>query len=259
MPSKAANHEHTITTSTTSVTTTSSTSTPPPSTAAPSPPSAPAAPLRVNLGDPSVIKHVLDEHAALTLCSAGYAEDVMFSNVKLLLGTLAVLIAAACNLLAGPFPSSFPSIQYSVIAYFGLHAAIQLLHFTLPRHCVLITKPRKAITESAATPAQLDPVKRKALLRSSKPNALTRTSPPLVLTSNLPRYSTSYTLGLGQKGAGSGGVEGAREMEVTAFFDSTGVFLKEKFEAEVLQLIAEVERKEVALGSRADGSKVKAQ
>ena len=255
MPSKTSSSEHAPTTTTT-IATTPIASVSTADSSSPAPPS--AAPLKVNLGDASVIKHVLDEHAALVLCGAGYVEDVTFSNVKLLLGSAAVLIAAACNLLTGPFPSSLPAIRWSVLAYFALHVAIQLLHFTLPRHCVLITKPRRAITDAA--PAPLDPVKRKALLRSSKPSTLTHTSPPLVLTSDLPRYSTRYTLGLGQKGAEGGGVEGRRELEVTDFFDSSGLFLKDRYETEVQQLIAEVERKEAEHTRRAaSSSKAKAQ
>ena len=45
---------------------------------------------------------------------------------------------------------------------------------------------------------------------------------------------------------------GVRELEVTDFFDSTGVFLKEKFEVEVQGLVQEVEQ---LLHSNSSGSK----
>jgi hypothetical protein len=205
-----------------------------------------------------------------TLCAGGYVEDVTFSNVKLLLGSVAVAIAAACNLLSAPFPASMAFSQWSVVLYFLLHVAIQALHFLLPRHCVLITKPRKLIPDDPHS-AALDPVKRRNLLKSTKPSPHTHTSPPLILTSHLPRYSTHYTLGLGQKGTFGGGtghsgggggggvgVSAVRELEVTDFFDQTGVFLKEKFEAEVRGLIDEVERLEGEM-SKGKVGKIKGQ
>ena len=178
-----------------------------------------------------------------TVCASGYVEDVTFSNAKLLLGSVAVAIAAACNLLPAPYATSAVLLRSSVLAYFALQALLQLMHFALPRHCILITRPRRHIPPDAAAPAAaLDPVKRKALLKSSKPSSLAYTSPPLVLTSQLPRYATAYALALGRKEGGPVRVE--RVMEITEFFDRTGVFLKAKYEAEVQLLIQEVERRE---------------
>ena len=69
----------------------------------------------------------------------------MYSNVKLLLGVVAVAIAAACNLLPGPYPAHMQWVKAGVVLYFLLHIALQVLHFLLPHHCVLITRTRRLI------------------------------------------------------------------------------------------------------------------
>ena len=114
------------------------------------------------------------------VCAAGYEEDVTLSNLKLLLGALAVCIAAACNLLPAPFPSSLRLIQWSVALYLLCHLLLQALHLTLPRHCILITRQRRqlaAAAAAAASSASLDPVRRRALLRSARPSPLLSTTP----------------------------------------------------------------------------------
>ena len=247
-----------------------------------SPPSADtAAPIKVNLGDGAVIKHVLDEHAArvwqpldtrraasairchatsLThaawcclscvqlLCSCGYSEDVSFSNVKLALGVVAVAVCAAANLLSGPFPQSLDFIKYCVLVYFAIHVVLQLMHLLLPPNTILVTHTRPRLPANSHS---LDPVQQKQLLARSK-----HTTPPLVLTSSMARYSTKYELALGvrQGRTVGGGLLVERALPVTDFFDSDGLFLKDKYEARVKGMVDELERRQQ---DRVAGSKKK--
>ena len=183
------------------------------------------------------------------LCSCGYTEDVTFSNVKLLLGLVAVAICAAANLLSGPFPQSLMFVKYCVIVYFALHVILQLMHLLLPPNTILITHTRPRLPHSSHS---LDPVQQRQQLARTK-----LSTPPLVLTSSMTRYSTAYELVLGvrQGRAVGGGVVVQRRLEVTDFFDTDGLFLKEKYEARVKDLVDELERKEQ---ERVGGSKKKA-
>ena len=213
----------------------------PPSSSSSSSSSSPA-PIKVNLGDASAIKHVLDEQAALAVCAAGYEEDVTLSNLKLLLGALAVCIAAACNLLPAPFPSSLRLIQWSVALYLLCHLLLQALHLTLPRHCILITRQRRqlaAAAAAAASSASLDPVRRRALLRSARPSPLLSTTPPLLLRSQLARYDTRYCLTLEERRAGGSRAE--RQLDITHCFDSGGLLLRDEYEQEVRRLLQQLE------------------
>jgi len=206
--------------------------------------------MKVNLGDGAVIKHVFDEHAARLLCSSGYTEDVTFSNIKLLLGVVAVAICAAANLLAGPFPQSLTFVKYCVVVYFTIHIALQLMHLLLPPNTILITHTRPRLPPSQQS---LDPVQQRQALSRTK-----LTTPPLVLTSHMARYTTVYELTLGVRQGRElavGGLVVSRAMEVTDFFDMDGVFLKDKYEARVKEMVDEVERREL---QRLGTSKTKA-
>ena len=188
------------------------------------------------------------------LCSSGYSEDVTFSNVKLLLGLVAVAVCAAANLLAGPFPQSLSFVKYCVLLYFGLHIVLQLLHVLLPPNTILITHSRPRLPASSHS---LDPVQQRQLLARTKATS-PLTTPPLVLTSHMSRYTTTYELQLGVRqgrSMGSGWGVVVRVLEVTEFFDTEGVFLKEKYEARVKEMVDEMERKEQ---QRVGGSKAKA-
>lgn len=179
-------------------------------------------------------------------------EDVTFSNVKLLLGVVAVAVCAAANLLSGPFPQSLTFVKYSVITYFTIHVLLQLVHLLLPPNTILITLSRPRLPHSSLS---LNAVQQRQQLSRSK-----LATPPLVLTSYMTRYTTTYELTLGVRqgravGGSGGGVVLERRMEVTDFFDTDGVFLKEKYEARVREMVDELERSEV---ERVAGSKKKA-
>ena len=172
------------------------------------------------------------------LCSCGYNEDVTFSNAKLALGLVAVLICGAANLLSGPFPQSLSFVKYCVLAYFALHVVLQLLHLLLPPNTILVTHTRPRLPASSHA---LDPVQQKAQMTRSK-----LATPPLVLCSSMARYSTAYelTLGVRQGRAVGGGAVVRRPLEVTDFFDAEGLFLQERYEEAVRGMVDELERKE---------------
>lgn len=99
--------------------------------------------LRVNLGDPALVKHTLDEQAAMYVLDQGYVEDVTLSNIKLGFGVFAVLLTVVAQFYPLSFPASAPFLKGCVLVYFAIQGLLQLLHFMVESNCILLTKQRK--------------------------------------------------------------------------------------------------------------------
>ncbi|GAB2233562.1 hypothetical protein Droror1_Dr00002788 [Drosera rotundifolia] len=83
----------------------------------PPPPAAAAAkntknPRKTNLLDHHSLKNVLDESVTEIVTSRGYVEDVRLSNMRLLLGTIVIIIA----LVAQFYPKKFPENRNVLIS-----------------------------------------------------------------------------------------------------------------------------------------------
>jgi len=112
--------------------------------------------VRVNLGDPSLVKHTLDEQAAMYLLDQGYTEDVTLSNLKLGLGLFAVLLTlfAQFNPWAPPFPEGAAMLKGCVLLFFAIQGVLQLLHLLVEKDCILLTKGRSEGEQAAAAAAE---------------------------------------------------------------------------------------------------------
>ncbi|KAE7996661.1 hypothetical protein FH972_001366 [Carpinus fangiana] len=121
-------------------------------------------PKKANLLDHHSIKHLLDESISEIVTGRGYAEDVRMSNVRLVMGTIIIIIA----LVAQFYKKKFPENRDFLIAciYIVFNGLLQLFLYTKEKNAILFTYP----------PAE------------------SFTSTGLVVSSKLPRFSDMYTL-----------------------------------------------------------------
>lgn len=108
-------------------------------------------------------QYILDEF--------GYEDDVRLSNIKLLIGFGAVLVAAMAQFWPQPFPASKTVLIGLVGCYWILHGTLQAVHWFVDADCILITKPK----DIPATP-----------------NKRAYLSPALSLKSDLKRFVHSF-------------------------------------------------------------------
>ncbi|PON69067.1 Signal peptidase complex subunit [Parasponia andersonii] len=173
---------------------------------------APKNPKKANLLDHHSIKHILDESVSevsiilslpdLIVTSRGYVEDVRLSNVRLLLGTVIIVIA----LFAQFYKKKFPENRDFLIG------------------CILIiyTKEKNAIL-------------------FTYPPAGSFTSTGLEVSSKLPRFSDMYTLTIASADPKSISANKPVELtkSVTKWFTKDGVLVEGLFWKDVEALIDE--------------------
>ncbi|GMN41350.1 hypothetical protein TIFTF001_010570 [Ficus carica] len=159
-------------------------------------------PKKANLLDHHSIKHILDETVSEIVSGRGYVEDVRLSNVRLLLGTVIIVIA----LFAQFYKKKFPENRDFLIA------------------CILIiyTKEKNAIL-------------------FTYPPAGSFTSTGLVISSKLPRFSDMYTLTIASADPKSISANPPVELtkSVTKWFTKDGVLVEGIFWKDVEALIDE--------------------
>ncbi|KAL1211068.1 Signal peptidase complex subunit 2 [Cardamine amara subsp. amara] len=139
---------------------------------------------KANLLDHNAIKHLLDESVSDIVTSRGYKEDVRLSNVKILLGTIIIVVALIAQFYNKKFPENrdflmcciglypfffpiklFPR-SFVISRYVVLSAVMQLILYTKEKNAILFTYPLEG----------------------------SFTSTGLVVSSKLPRFSDQYTL-----------------------------------------------------------------
>ncbi|OMO76139.1 Signal peptidase complex subunit 2 [Corchorus olitorius] len=159
-------------------------------------------PKKTNLLDHHSIKNILDESVSEIVTSRGYVEDVRMSNVRLLLGTIIIVIA----LFAQFYKKKFPENRDFLIG------------------CILIiyTKEKNAIL-------------------FTYPPAGSVTSTGLVVSSKLPRFSDLYTLTIASADPNSisAGKPVEFTKSVTQWFTKEGVLVEGLFWKDVGALIDE--------------------
>ncbi|KAF8048947.1 hypothetical protein N665_2346s0003 [Sinapis alba] len=82
---------------------------------------------KTNLLDHNSIKHMLDESVSDIVKSRGYKEDVRLSNLKLILGTIIILVALVA--------------QFYNKKYVVLNGVLQLILYTKEKNAILFTYP----------------------------------------------------------------------------------------------------------------------
>ncbi|XP_010554650.1 PREDICTED: probable signal peptidase complex subunit 2 [Tarenaya hassleriana] len=170
-------------------------------------------PKKTNLLDHHSIKHILDESVSDIVTSRGYKEDVRLSNVKLLLGTIIIVVALVAQFYKKKFPENRDFLIGCIILYVALNAVLQLILYTKEKNAILFTYPLEG----------------------------SFTSTGLVVSSKLPRFSDQYTLSITSSDPNSisAGNPVQFTKSVTRWFTKDGVLVEGLFWKDVEALIHE--------------------
>ncbi|KAK8662561.1 hypothetical protein V6N13_092132 [Hibiscus sabdariffa] len=154
---------------------------------------------KANLLDHSSIKHILDESVSEIVKSRGYVEDVRMSNVRLLIGTIIIVIALVAQFYKKKFPENL------------FNGVLQLIIYTKEKNAILFTYPPAGSV----------------------------TSTGLVVSSKLPRFSDLYTLTIASADPKSISAGKPVELtkSVTQWFTKDGVLVEGLFWKDVEALI----------------------
>ncbi|CAN0837848.1 Signal peptidase complex subunit 2 [Linum grandiflorum] len=173
---------------------------------------------KANLLDHHSIKHILDESVSEIVTSRGYAEDVRMSNVRLLLGTVIIVVALVAQFYKKKFPENRDFligciVLYPSFVYVVLNVVLQLIIFVKEKDAILFTYPPKG----------------------------SYTSTGLMISSKLPRFADDYTLTIASADPKSisAGKTVHLTRSVTKWFTKDGVLVEGLFWKDVNSLIDE--------------------
>ncbi|CAN6582873.1 unnamed protein product [Malus baccata var. baccata] len=158
-------------------------------------------PKKVNLSDHSSIKHLLDESVSEIVKSRGYVENTRLSNLKLLIGTVVIIIALFAQFYNKKFPENRDFLLGCI-----------LVSYTKEKNAILFTHPPAGAFSTG-----------------------------LVVSSKLPRFSDLYTLTVASADPESISANKPVEFtkSVTQWFTNDGVLVEGLFWKEVDGLINE--------------------
>ncbi|KAJ8446463.1 hypothetical protein Cgig2_028430 [Carnegiea gigantea] len=133
-------------------------------------------PKKANLLDHHSLKHILDESAIEVVKARGYVEDVRLSNVRLLMGTIIIIIALVAQFYPKKFPENRNFLIGCIILYPFLYICSVVFIFLWLRviNLIIYTKEKNAI-----------------MFTYPPPGSFNMTG--LVLSSKLPRFSDMFT------------------------------------------------------------------
>ncbi|XP_024639010.1 probable signal peptidase complex subunit 2 [Medicago truncatula] len=168
---------------------------------------------KANLLDHHSIKHILDESASEVITGRGYVEDVKLSNIRLLLGSVIIVIALFAQFYKKKFPENRDFLLACIALYVVFNLVLQLIIYTKEKNAILFTYP---LTGSF-------------------------TSTGLVVSSKLPRFSDMYTLTIESADPKSVSANEPVHLtkSVTQWFTKDGVLVEGLFWKEVEALIAQ--------------------
>ncbi|CAH8384813.1 unnamed protein product [Eruca vesicaria subsp. sativa] len=170
---------------------------------------------KANLLDHNSIKHILDESVSDIVKSRGYKEDVRLSNLKLILGTVIIVVALVAQFYNKKFPENrdflIGCIASYPFLYVVLNGVLQLILYTKEKNAILFTYPPEG----------------------------SFTSTGLVVSSKLPRFSDEYTLTIDSADPKSisAGKSVQLTKSVTQWFTKEGVLVEGLFWKDVEALI----------------------
>lgn len=168
---------------------------------------------KANLLDHHSIKHILDESASEVITGRGYVEDVKLSNIRLLLGSVIIVIALFAQFYKKKFPENRDFLLACIALYVVFNLVLQLIIYTKEKNAILFTYP---LTGSF-------------------------TSTGLVVSSKLPRFSDMYTLTIESADPKSVSANEPVHLtkSVTQWFTKDGVLVEGLFWKDVEALIAQ--------------------
>ncbi|RVW41322.1 putative signal peptidase complex subunit 2 [Vitis vinifera] len=95
-------------------------------------------PKKANLLDHHSIKHILDEYVSEIVTSRGYVEDVRMSNVRLLMGSIIIIIALVAQFYPKKFPENRDFLIVCILLYpFCCVVCLILIFFCCSRLCLV--------------------------------------------------------------------------------------------------------------------------
>ncbi|XP_010517379.1 PREDICTED: probable signal peptidase complex subunit 2 [Camelina sativa] len=173
---------------------------------------------KANLLDHHSIKHILDESVSDIVTSRGYKEDVRLSNLKLILGTVIIVVALFAQFYNKKFPENRDFLIGCIALYVVLNAVLQLILYTKEKNAILFTYPPEG----------------------------SFTSTGLVVSSKLPRFSDQYTLTIDSADPKSisAGKSVHLTKSVTQWFTKEGVLVEGLFWKDVEALIKNYAKEE---------------
>lgn len=166
---------------------------------------------KANLLDHHSIKHILDESVSEIVTNRGYVEDVRMSNIRLLMGTIIIIIAIVAQFYPKKFPENRNFLIGCIILYIIFNGLLQLIVYTKEKNAILFTYPPVGSFNSTG----------------------------LVVSSKLPRFSDSYTLTIASADPKSIAAKKPVELtkSVTKWFTKEGVLVEGLFWRDVEGLI----------------------
>ncbi|EOA27950.1 hypothetical protein CARUB_v10024120mg [Capsella rubella] len=173
---------------------------------------------KANLLDHHSIKHILDESVSDIVTSRGYKEDVRLSNLKLIMGTVIIVVALVAQFYNKKFPENRDFLIGCIALYVVLNAVLQLILYTKEKNAILFTYPPEG----------------------------SFTSTGLVVSSKLPRFSDQYTLTIDSADPKSisAGKSVQLTKSVTQWFTKDGVLVEGLFWKDVEALIKDYAEEE---------------
>ncbi|CAA2957859.1 probable signal peptidase complex subunit 2 [Olea europaea subsp. europaea] len=168
-------------------------------------------PKKANLLDHHSIKHILDESVTEIVKSKGYPEDVSMSNIRLLIGTIIIVIALFAQFYNKKFPENQNFLIGCIILYIVFNGILQLIIYIKEKNAILFTYPPTGSFHTTG----------------------------LVVTSKLPRFSDMYTLIIASADPESISAKPPVEFtkSVTQWFTKEGVLVEGLFWKDVEDLI----------------------
>ncbi|XP_022880645.1 probable signal peptidase complex subunit 2 [Olea europaea var. sylvestris] len=168
-------------------------------------------PKKANLLDHHSIKHILDESVTEIVKSKGYPEDVRLSNIRLLIGTIIIIIALFAQFYNKKFPENRNFLIGCIILYIVFNGILQLIIYIKEKNAILFTYPPTGSFHTTG----------------------------LVITSKLPRFSDKYTLIIASADPESISAKPPVEFtkSVTQWFTKEGVLVEGLFWKDVEDLI----------------------
>ncbi|KAF3954979.1 hypothetical protein ACB098_06G147200 [Castanea mollissima] len=173
-------------------------------------------PKKANLLDHHSIKHILDESVSEIVTSRGYVEDVRMSNIRLVMGTIIIVIALVAQFYKKKFPENRDFLIACIALYVVFNGLLQLIIYTKEKNAILFTYPP----------------------------AGSFTSTGLVVSSKLPRFSDMYTLIIASSDPKSVSANEPVQFtkSVTQWFTKDGVLVEGLFWKDVEALIDQYAR-----------------
>nr|AFK37139.1 unknown [Lotus japonicus] len=158
---------------------------------------------KANLLDHNSIKHILDESVSEIVTSRGYVEDVRLSNVRLLVGTVIIVIALFAQFYKKKFPENRDFLLARIALCVIFNGVLRLIIYTKEKNAILFTYPP----------------------------AGSFTSTGLVVSSKLPRFSDMYTLTIASADPKSISANEPKHLtkSVTQWFTKDGVLVEGLF------------------------------